>query len=207
MNKFSSVVIDTMKKTFYQKELSKLLGSITVDHMKVIKEHHNSLKEAYIYCKINNLNGQTTGIIIENYFIYKYNMIKNNSRKCNGDVHHREENIEIKASNGGSKNRRFNFVQLRPNHKCSYILSCYYISKENLEECGECFIFKLDKEQIKDLIFKYGNYAHGTKEKLGNITRESLDDENNNNSYAIRPFYNSLCWNELLNFRIDESVV
>jgi hypothetical protein len=76
-----------------------------------------------------------------------------------------------------------------------------------LEKLGELYIFKLDKKNMKSLIVKYGNYAHGTIGKLGKITIEDLNDINNQKEYVLRPKYNNKCWNELLNFRINEIVI
>ena len=81
------------------------------------------------------------------------------------------------------------------------ILLAYYLDYTNLEILGELYIFRLNKENIKQLILKYGGYAHGTIKKNGKITIEDLNDINNTKEYAIRPIYNSKCWNELLNFK------
>jgi hypothetical protein len=131
-------------------------------------------------------------------------MIKNDTGSCIGDLQHKKINFEIKISNGGKTHNNFNFVQLRCNHDCEYLLTAYYLSKKNLEKLGELFIFKLNKNNIKDLILKYGHYAHGTIKKLGKINKESLENINNNKEYALRPKYCDKCWNELLNFRINE---
>jgi len=161
-----------------------------------------TLKDAHIYCKYNNMSGQFTGPVLEKYIKIKYNMTKNNASSCNGDLQCNETNIEIKASNGGKENNRFNYVQLRMNHQCEYILTAYYIGYENLDSLGELFIFQLKKEDIKPLIMKYGGYAHGTIGELGEITIEDLNDTNNQKEYALRPKYGDKCWNELLQFRI-----
>ena len=134
-------------------------------------------------------------------------MTKNNASSCNGDLMCNETNIEVKASNGGKGNKKFNFVQLRMNHTCEYILTAYYIDYTNLDKLGELYIFRMNKENIKSLIVKYGGYAHGTIEKLGKITMEDLNYINNQKEYAIRPKYGDECWNELLNFRVDEIIV
>lgn len=164
-----------------------------------------TIKDAHIYCKINNLSSQCSGILIEEFIKNKYNMKKNKSSLCIGDLKYNNTNIEIKISNGGKKNNKFNYVQLRVNHICDYILTAYYISKENLDSLGELFIFKLKKEDIKTLILKYGHYAHGTIMNNGSITQDNLNDNKNKNEYAIRPKYGDKCWNELLKFRIDEN--
>jgi hypothetical protein len=113
-------------------------------------------------------------------------------------------NLEIKISNGGITNNRFNYVQLRMNHECDYLLTAYYIDNENLEDLGELYIFKLDKKQLRQIIYRYGGYAHGTVKKLGIITIDDLEDSLNSKEYAIRPKYGDSCWEELLNFRIDD---
>lgn len=165
------------------------------------------LKDAHIYCKYNNLSGQFTGPVLEKFIKIKYNMTKNNASYCNGDLKCNEINIEIKASNGGKENNKFNFVQLRMNHNCVYILTAYYLDYTNLEKLGELYIFKLNKENIKPLIVKYGGYAHGTIGELGEITIEDLNEPTNQKEYALRPKYGDKCWVELLNFRIDEIII
>jgi hypothetical protein len=166
-----------------------------------------TLKDIHIYCKYNNLSGQFTGPLIEKYIKIKYKMTKNNSSSCNGDLKCNNINIEIKASNGGKENNKFNYVQLRINHNCEYILTAYYLDYENLDELGELYIFKLNKENIKSLIVKYGSYAHGTIGVHGEITIDDLNDINNQKEYALRPKYGDNCWNDLLQFRIDEIVI
>jgi len=168
---------------------------------------HNTVKEAHAYCKVNQLSGQVTGPLIENYIKTKYNMTKNNASLCIGDLHHNGKNMEIKASTGGKDNNKFNYVQLRMNHSCEYLLTAYYIDETNVENLGELYIFKIDKIGLRPIILKCGGYAHGTKEKLGPITLEDLEDETNDKEYAIRPTYGDKCWKELLAFRVDESSI
>jgi hypothetical protein len=131
-------------------------------------------------------------------------MTKNNSSLCNGDLHYNQTNFEIKTSNGGKEHNKFNYVQLRMNHNCEYLLTAYYLNYENVETEGELFIFKLNKIDIKKIILKYGNYAHGTKQKLGEITEDNLENLTNNKEYVIRPKYGDKCWKELLHFRVQE---
>lgn len=172
-------------------------------HTKAIMELL-TLKDAHIYCKLNNLSGQFTGPVLEKYIKIKYKMTKNNASLCNGDLKYNEINVEIKASNGGKENNQFNFVQLRMNHNCEYILTAYYIDYTNLDNSGELYIFKLNKENIKPLVVKYGGYAHGTLGELGEITIDDLNVISNPKEYALRPKYGDKCWNELLQFRIQE---
>lgn len=167
-----------------------------------------TLKEAHVYCKYNNLLGQFTGPVLEKFIQQKYKMTKNPASSCSGDLnfHQTNTNVEIKASNGGKTNNQFNFVQLRMNHDCEYILTAYYIDYNNLELLGELFIFRLNKHQLKPLILKYGGYAHGTIKKLGPITIEDLNDPTNPKEYSLRPKYGDRCWNDLLPFRTNDIV-
>jgi hypothetical protein len=183
--------------------LQRILDTSKIIHkIEILKEAN--IKDAHIYCKINNLSGQITGPLIEYYIKTKYNMLKNGASLCLGDLKHNEANIEIKVSNGGKDNNKFNYVQLRMNHNCEYILTAYYINDFNLENMGELFIFRLNKIEMKKIIFKYGGYAHGTKQKLGPITEEDLENTTNDKEYAVHSKYGDKCWCDLLNFRISE---
>jgi hypothetical protein len=161
------------------------------------------LKHAHIYCKIHQLSGQLSGPLIEHYIQEKYKMIKNNSSLCIGDLQHNQTNIEVKISNGGKDHNRFNYVQLRLNHQCEYILTAYYLCESNVDTLGELFIFKLNKTEMKHIILNHGGYAHGTIQKLGKITETDLEDPENDKEYAIRPKYGDACWEELLPFQIQ----
>lgn len=184
--------------------LQKILKNSKTDHKKEILLLQN-LKEAHIYCKINYFSGQLTGPLIEKFILEKNNMKKINASLCNGDAFHNHKNIEIKVSSGGKDNNKFNYVQLRINHNIDfYILTAYYLHNTNIHDNGELFIFKLNKEQIKKLIYDYGSYAHGTINKLGKINYNDLSNLSNNKEYAIRTKYGDKCWKHLLRFRIDE---
>jgi len=180
--------------------LEKILQLSKRDHINEILNQPD-LKHAHIYCKINQLSGQISGPLIESFIQKKYNMTKNNSSDCIGDLCHNGENLEIKVSTGGKDHNKFNYVQLRMNHICDYLLTAYYISEKNIETNGELFIFKLNKENMKQMILLYGNYAHGTIQKLGAITDKGLLSDK---EYAIRPKFGDKCWNELLRFRIED---
>jgi len=186
-----------------QTQLSHILRTSRCNHKIEIMKQPN-IKRAHIYCKVNQLSGQISGPLIEHYIKAKYGMTKNNSSLCTGDLQQNETNYEIKVSNGGKENNKFNYVQLRMNHVCEYIFTAYYLNANNIETEGELFIFKLTKADIKKLIFKYGGYAHGTIHKLGEITESDLENPMNDKEYAIRPKYGDTCWNELLHFRVDE---
>jgi len=184
-------------------KLKHILETSICNHKIEIMKELN-IKGAHIYCKIHQLAGQISGPLIEHYIKSKYGMKKNNSSLCNGDLSHNQRNYEIKVSNGGKEHNKFNYVQMQMNHECEYILTAYYINNDNIEIEGELFIFKLTKINIKKLILKYGGYAHGTKQKLGEITEEDLENPQNDKEYTIRPKYGDKCWNELLQFRVDE---
>lgn len=187
-------------------KLKHVLDSSKINHkIEIIKQL--TLKDAHIYCKIYNLSGQVAGPLIENYIKNKYNMTKNNASSCVGDLLCNNINFEIKVSNGGKENNKFNYVQIRMNHNCEYLLTAYHLSYENLNNNGELYIFRLNKENIKNLILKYGGYAHGTIQKLGEIKKEHLENVTNDKEYAIRPKYGDKCWNELLQYRIDEITI
>jgi hypothetical protein len=186
-----------------KEKLKYILGISQCNHkIEIIKE--DNIKRAHIYCKINQLSGQVSGPLIEYYIKTKYNMEKNNASLCLGDLHHNQVNFEIKISTGGKENNKFNYVQLRMNHDCIYIFTAYYLCENNIDNEGELFIFKLNKDDIKKLILSYGGYAHGTVQKLGKITEIELSNIANDKEYAIRPKYGDKCWNELLSFRVDE---
>jgi hypothetical protein len=192
------------KKPIQHLKLKNILNLSKCNHKKEIIKQSSNIKDAHIYCKINQLSGQISGPLIEYYIKNTYNMIKNNSSLCIGDVKHKNKNIEIKISTGGKENNKFNYVQLRINHDCDYILTAYYISNENLKNMGELFIFRLNKNYMKNIILKFGTYAHGTIQKLGIIKKKDLDDPTNDKEYAIRPKYGDKCWTELLKYRIND---
>lgn len=170
-----------------------------VEHLKNIL-CEETLKDAHIYCKINNLSGQISGVILESYIINKYKMIKSKSSECIGDCSKNNKTIEIKVSLGGKTHNNFNYVQLRPNHKIDYyILTAYIINNSNINDLGDLYIFQINKESMLILIKKYGAYAHGTIAKLGKI---DIIDEKSDKEYCIRPKYQSKCWKELLRFRV-----
>jgi hypothetical protein len=186
--------------------LKKILDKSSISHKDEIIQQ-KTLKDAHIYCKINELPGQVSGILIENYIKIKYGMIKNDASLCVGDLTPTDVNFEIKISLGGKSSNKFNYVQLRMNHSCEYLLTAYYLDISNVNYRGELFIFRLSKNQIKPLILQFGEYAHGTIHKLGEITQSDLDDTNNNKEYALRPKYGDTCWKSLLHYRISEITI
>jgi hypothetical protein len=183
-------------------KLKDILEPVVSHELEIMKQPN--IKYAHIYCKINKLTGQQYGALIEKYVQVKYGMTKNKTSSCTGDLQCNQKNIELKVSLGGKYHNKFNYVQLRMNHSCEYILTAYYINIDNITCDGELFIFKLTKKDIKHIIYRYGGYAHGTKKRLGLITEADLENETNDKEYVIRPKYGDKCWLDLLNYRIDE---
>jgi len=196
---------DEKNKTQTILKLKNILDNSKINHKNNIM-NQLTLKDAHIYCKLYNLSGQITGPLIENYIKDNYNMLKNDASSCIGDLQYNKENIEIKVSNGGKDNNKFNYVQLRMNHTCNYIFTAYYINNGNIDELGKLYIFKLNKENIKKIILEHGSYAHGTIQKLGPITIDDLNNTENDKEYSIRPKYGDKCWNNLLQFSVDDII-
>jgi hypothetical protein len=189
-------------------QLRKILDNSKKNHKEEIVKQ-STLKYAHIYCKTHQLSGQSSGPLIEYYMINKYHMIKNKASECIGDCSKNGQNIEIKISLGGDKTHsEFNYVQIRFNHDIDiYLLTAYYVNEDNIDNNGELYIFSVDKNSMRNIIYQFGQYAHGTKKKLGEITMNDLEDITNTNTkeYCIRPKYGDECWNTLLQFRIHES--
>ena len=105
----------SLSKDFVIRQRLKVLFDSTkiIHKTEILKEE--TLKYAHIYCKLNNLSGQSAGPAIECYIGHKYNMSKNSASECTGDLHHTGTNYEIKSSFGGKDGNKFNFVQFRMN--------------------------------------------------------------------------------------------
>jgi hypothetical protein len=154
---------------------------------------------------MNKLSSQFIGPALEKYMINKFKMKKNKASSCTGDVSCNGVNYEIKVSGGGKDHNDFNYVQIRMNHVCKYILTAYHLDDENYVNFGELYVFILEKDEMKELILKYGGYAHGVNSNLGKIDQITLDETHNNKEYAIRPKLGGKCWNSLLKYRVNES--
>lgn len=197
---YSNSICDIHEKNITYTKLQKIINNSHIDHRNEIIKC-TTMKNAHIYCKTNNINSQKYGSLLEYYIHKKFEIKRNLSSSLNGDFCLQNSNIELKVSLGTKK---FNYVQLRLNHNCDYIFTAYHINEYNLKFLGELFIFYLKKSQLKILLSKYGNYAHGTISRLGKITIESLEEKDNDKEYCIRPIYNSNCWEEFLKYRINE---
>lgn len=145
------------------------------------------------------------GPLLEKYIIQKFNFTKNKADDCSGDCTKNGINYEIKVSLGGAHHNKFNYVQIRPSQNCDmYILTAYHLSSGNVDTLGELYIFRISKNDIKNIILLYGGYAHRTVKELGIITLESINNANDKKEYAIRSNISDKCWNVLLQYRIDE---
>jgi hypothetical protein len=185
-------------------QLKQLLIQTRLNHKKEIMKEP-TLKDATIYCAINNLSAQQFGPLLEKYMNTHFNYTKNSASACTGDSCKDGKNAEVKVSLGGSTHTKFNYVQLRPSHNCDlYILTAFYLCDENADEGGKLFIFRIPKEDMKNIIVAHGGYAHGAIKQHGRITYESVSIKDNK-EYAIRPEYDDKCWRALLPFQITEA--
>ena len=179
-----------------------------VDHKKNVLKM-KTLKDTHAYCVLNKLSAQQYGPLIENYICAKNKFKKNKSSLCNGDCStNAEKNIEIKVSLGGVKNNKFNYVQLRPSHNIqNYILTAYHLTAKNTNNLGDLYIFNISKENMIDLIFKFGRYAHGTKKKHGEISMSDLRDKSNDKEYALRTTFGDHLWESMLKFSLKSEKI
>lgn len=204
------ICLDSKEKSMYMEKskrierLSQHLQTQSIKHENQIMNLDN-LKDAHVYCVIYDLSAQQYGPLLEKFINQKFHFTKNKSKEAKGDSYKDGINVEIKVSLGGTTHKKFNFVQIRPSHHCHYILTAYHLSKENIDEEGELYVFRIKGDEMKNIILHFGSYAHGTKKEYGNITTESLEDESNTKEYAIRPIFQDDCWKSLLPFRIHES--
>lgn len=182
-----------------------LSGRYLNHDFEIMKE--STLKNAHIYCIVNNISAQQYGPLIEKYIITKCNYKKNHASECTGDCANGSVNIEVKASLGGATHNKFNYVQIRISQNINiYLLTAYHLTAENVENEGELYVFKIPKENMKDIIAKFGGYAHGTIKEHGVITSQSIEEDDNKKEYAIRPTFGSNCWKALLKYR-DRDVI
>lgn len=133
-----------------------------------------------IFCK-TYLSSHQWGKIIEGHIIHKFNM-----KKCltntNGDaVSKCKKYVEIKASLGDTTGI-LNYVQIRPDHKVDYyIFLAYDVYSGTI---GKLYWFLIPSKKLYELIPIYGSYAHGTIDRLGQITSSNL--KGRHCEYALR---------------------
>jgi hypothetical protein len=179
--------------------LKDILAGANANHAREIMKEP-TLKDAHIYCVIYNVSAQQYGPLLEKYIIARSNYKKNKASDCTGDCATMAGNKEIKASLGGARHSKFNFVQLRLSHDTiSYLLTAYHLAPDNVEREGDLYVFDVPKEAIRELIVAHGGYAHGTIRENGKITAETIDEKK---EYAIRPSFGDACWQKLMAFRV-----
>ncbi len=175
----------------------------TINHEQAIMKE-TTLKNAHLCCVINSVSAQQYEPLLEKYIRINNKFVKNAASKCNGDCSKDDKNAEVKASLGGAKHNKFNWVQLRVSHDVHYyILTAYHLTSKNVETGGELYVFSVPKEDMLHLITNYGGYAHGTNTEHGSITISVLKDEKNKKEYAMRPSFGGKCWLDMMKFRVS----
>ncbi len=187
-------------------QLKNILMASTKDHKIPIMEE-TTLKDAHVYCLLNQISAQQYGPLLQYYIIQKFEFTPNKAKDTIGDCSKDGNNYEIKVSLGGSKFNKYNYVQIRPSHNIQYyLLTAYNLDEASINSGGSLSIFKVAKADMNTLLVNHGSYAHGTKKEHGaTITLEELNDPTNKKEYALRPCPNDKCWKDLLPHQITES--
>ncbi len=155
-----------------------LAREVRKNKSKVKWQNYTTLRDYAIDCIIYGVSAQSYGPGAEN-LIKKFCNFKKETDDDSGDARRNDTRIEVKFSLANPK-QKINFVQIRPHYNVDYYLFVYYdITTDTLDS-----LFLPSKDLYK-LIPDYGNYAHGSIKALGEITTESV--ENNEYEYAFRP--------------------
>jgi len=160
-----------------------------------------------IMCK-TYLSTMEWGPMLEKYIMAMFNLDRPKD-KTSGDARSKnDKNIEIKISLGNEKGK-FNFVQLRPDHKIDYYLFvCYNLYEDVL---GKIYMFLCRSDKLYKLLPEYGSYAHGTICKKHRINAKNI--KGHGSEYALRPSLNGAgkqkkLWNIMItNFLRDEQYI
>lgn len=136
---------------------------------KNICTEENDLLKKCILCKYLLAPTQWS-CLLESYIKQKFNILKAID-KLSGDGCINYKNIEIKVSLG-TQAGVLSFVQLRPSHNIHYYIFLAYDLFDG--EFGKCHWMLCEAAKLYELIPKYGEYSHGTKKILGEITEESI---------------------------------
>ena len=144
-----------------------------------------NLKDLHIHCRENRSSRNS---YIQNKIIKDYNMTKTSAERREGDALYKNYKIELKNSVASPTSH---FVQIRLHQPIDYYLLTSLTSDNKL------YMFLISHLDMRDLILKYGSYAHGSKKDLGPI-KESIDKPNV--EFALRPKHGGKCWNEMLEF-------
>lgn len=124
-----------------------------------------------------------------------------------GDGIKNKVRYEIKVSIHDKK-CNVNIRQIRPHHTVDF----YIIVAFNLfeGEKGEAYILKIPAMEMYKLIANYGGYTHGTVDKNGAITLESILNNKNLFEYSLSPEPNATkgtkanrLWQEFLKYKVE----
>lgn len=149
--------------------------------MKKLCIEENDILRKCILCK-TYLSPTQWSVLLESY-IKKLFGFNNKKSNVSGDaVSLNGKSIEIKVSLGTEKGD-LNFVQIRPDHQIDYFLFLAYNVYE--DELGKVYWFLAESKDIHQLLISNGQYAHGTKNKNGQITYDNLYGKNF--EYSLRP--------------------
>lgn len=99
-----------------------------------------------------------------------------------GDGHKEGKNYEIKVSIHDKK-AKVNLRQIRPHHNIDfYIIVTFNLSQG---EYGTAYIFKIPSQDLYSWIPEFGGYTHGTIERNGEITENSISDISVDYEYSL----------------------
>jgi hypothetical protein len=99
-----------------------------------------------------------------------------------GDGNKKGINYEIKVSIHDKKGL-VNLRQIRPHHNIDYyIIVSYNLFKTPL---GQAAIFKIPSSVLYGCIPEYGGYTHGTVDRNGEITSQSVHDTGTDFEYSL----------------------
>jgi len=124
-----------------------------------------------------------------------------------GDGIKNKVRYEIKVSIHDKK-CNVNIRQIRPHHTVDF----YIIVAFNLfeGEKGKAYILKIPAVEMYKLIANYGGYTHGTVDKNGTITLESILNNKNLFEYSLSPEPNATkgtkanrLWQEFLKYKVE----
>lgn len=181
--------------------ISKLCDHTALEWTKSNLHKFSQPEDAFLASKFF-LSPQSYGLQLQNW-IMKSLKIQSLSRKQknhgDGCVHRGnsdQHNIEIKVSICCSTTQtKFHAIQLRPGHDLDSYLFAFY----NLGE-DEVYWFLVPSRTLYDVLWeekKMSSYAHGTKEKNGTPSRETLGDK----EYRITINMNDSVWVKLSKFK------
>lgn len=134
-----------------------------------------------IFCK-KYLTSQQWSRLLEKHIKKTFSLNKAIDNISGDGLSKNNKKIEIKISLQ-DKNGQFNFVQIRPDHNIDYyILLCYNLFETKF---GKIYWFLCPSKDLYELLPKYGDYAHGTKTRLGEIKDDNI--HGHNHEYVLRP--------------------